>query len=273
MRRALLAGLLAGAVVAAAAPAPAHTTPAQGLVEQLGFDQRLGERVPLDLAFRDETGRTVTLEAALDGRPAILVLLYYRCTMLCPLLLDGLVRGLRDVGFQPGKEFRILTLSIDPREGPDLAATKKTITLQRYGRPTAERGWLFLTGQEPAIAALAKAVGFRYQYDQSRDEYAHPAGLVLLTPEGAIARYFYGVDFPPRDLRLGLVEAAQSRIGSPVDQLLLLCYHYDPLTGKYGLVIMNVLRLAGSATALALAAFIFVMVRRDRAPRPDAAGE
>jgi protein SCO1/2 len=259
---------------AAVAPVAAHTAPAHSPASappEAGIDQRLGESVPLDLPFRNEAGQTVTLGSAMQGKATIVVLLYYKCTMLCPLLLDGLVRGLQPIGFEVGREFSVVTVSINPRETPLLAAMKKKETLARYPGRRAGEGWSFLTGDQPAIDALTKAVGFRYTHDVRTDEYAHAAGLVLLTPQGRIARYFYGIEFEPRDLRLGLVEAAGERIGSPVDQVLLLCYHYDPLTGKYGLVIMNVLRLAGAATVLALGAFMTIMIWRDRRRRPPAA--
>ena len=193
-----------------------------------------------------------------------MLITYYNCTMLCPLLLDGLVRALRPLSFDIGKQFSVLTVSINPREGPVIASQRKQLYIQRYGRRGAEDGWHFLTGQEPSIRRLAQTVGFRYAYDTKKDEYAHAEGILLFTPEGRVSRYFYGVEFSPRDLRLGLVEAAANTIGSPVDQLLLYCYHYDPLTGKYGLIIMNVLRVAGFATVLMLGSFILIMFRRDR---------
>jgi len=199
-----------------------------------------------------------------------MLITYYNCTMLCPLLLDGLVRSLRPITFDVGKEFGVLILSINPRETPAIAASRKELYVQRYGRPGAADGWHFLTGKEDAIRQLTQAVGFRYVYDKKQDECAHAAGILILTPEGKAARYLYGFEFSPRDLRLALVEAAENAIGSPVDQLLLYCYHYDPLTGKYGVVIMNVVRLAGSATVLALGGFLLVMFRRDRRAGRDA---
>ena len=229
----------------------------------VGFDQRLGAEAPLALPFRDESGRPVALGSYFGAKPVIMVITYYNCTMLCPLLLDGLVRALRPITFDVGREFGILTVSINPRETPEIAASRKELYVQRYGRPGAAEGWHFLTGQPEAIQTLTAAVGFRYVYDPKKDEYAHATGLLLLTPQGKVSRYFYGVDFSPRDLRLGLIEAAANTIGSPVDQLLLYCYHYDPLTGKYGLVIMNVLRLTGLATVLAIGSFMLVSFRRD----------
>lgn len=251
------------------APAIAHTgnepyTKDEAFLKEIGFDQRLGEQVPLDLTFRDEAGAPVLLRSYFGNKPVIMLLTYYNCTMLCPLLLDGLVRTMRGIAFDVGKQFNVLTVSINPREGPVTAAQRKELYIQRYGRRGAEDGWHFLTGQEPSIRRLAQAIGYRYVYDAKKDEYAHAAGILLLTPEGRVSRYLYGVEFSPRDLRLGLVEAAANTIGSPVDQLLLYCYHYDPLTGKYGLIIMNVIRVAGFATVLMLGSFMVVMFRRDR---------
>ena len=265
--------LLVGLVPPAAEAHTVHTgAPATNAPPDVGIDQRLGGLVPLDLPFRNEMGERVTLGAAMRAKPALVALVYYKCTMLCPLLLDGVVRALKSVSFDAGREFEVIVVSINPRETPLLAAVKKRETVSRYPRRKADEGWTFLTGEEPSIRALTKAVGFRYAYDAKTDEYAHPAGLVLLTPEGKVARYFYGIEFEPRDLRLGLVEAANERIGSPVDQVLLLCYHYDPLTGKYGLVIMNALRLAGAATVLGLGTFMIIMFRRERRSQSGPAG-
>jgi len=252
-----------------AAPAVAHTgnepyTKDEDFLKEIGFDQKLGAQLPLDLTFTDETGKTVRLGEYFGQKPVVMLITYYNCTMLCPLLLDGLVRTLRPLSFDIGKQFTVLTVSINPRETSSIAASRKDLYVQRYGRSGAERGWHFLTGTADAIAALTQAVGFRFVYDRKKDEYAHASGIVILTPEGKAARYFYGVEFSPRDMRLALIEAANNTIGNPVDQILLYCYHYDPLTGKYGVIIMNVLRLAGSATALALGSFMVVMFRRDR---------
>jgi protein SCO1/2 len=271
VRRLLSAAcLVATALAATAAPGWGHGEKA--LPAKVGFDQRLGARVPMELVFRDEAGRPRSLAEAAAGKPAVLVLLYYKCTMLCPLILDGLGRVVQGLGFEPGREFSILTVSINPRETPEQAAAKKAETLDRQGRHDLGRGWRFLTGDAPAIQALTDAVGFRYEYDARQDEYAHAAGLVLLTPDGRIGRYLYGMDYTPRDLRLGLVEAAEGRIGSPVDQLLLLCYHYDPVIGRYGFVIMNVLRAAGVATVALVGGFVLVMLRREQRTRPAGAG-
>jgi protein SCO1 len=242
----------------------------EAFLKEIGFDQNLGAQLPLDAVFTDETGKAVRLGEYFGQKPVVMLITYFSCTMLCPLLLDGLVRSLRPVAFDIGNQFTVLTVSINPRETPSMAASQKALYVQRYGRPGADRGWHFLTGKADAIAALTQAVGFRYVYDRQKDEYAHASGIVVFTPEGKAARYLYGIEFSPRDMRLALIEAADKTIGNPVDQILLYCFHYDPLTGKYGVVIMNVLRLAGSATALALGGFIVVMIRRDR--RKAAAG-
>jgi protein SCO1/2 len=263
-RTAAIVLFLCGVLVALGPiPARAHTT-LPAIFNDVGFDQRLDEQVPLDATFRDETGRAVTLGEYFGRRPVILVPVYYSCTTLCPILLDGLARSLRPVSFDMGKDFDIVTVTINPRETPAQAAAKKEQASRRYGRPGAANGWHFLTGEEASIRRLMKAIGFRYTYDAKTDQYAHAAGVVILTPQGRTAHYFYGIDLSPRDLRLGLIEAADNKIGSPIDQVLLFCYHYDPLTGRYGLIIMNVIRLAGLATVLVLGAFIVVMVRRDR---------
>jgi protein SCO1/2 len=268
----LLAALLGTvAILAGAAPAAAHS--AEGaFLEEIGFDQRLGEQVPADLAFVNDEGRPVRVGELFRGRPAILVMLYYKCTMLCPLMLDGLVRSLKPIRtLSAGKDFQVIVVSINPREQPSLAANRKELYVERYDRPGAAAGFHFLTGEEPAIRALAKTVGFRYRQEPKRkDEFSHAAGIVLLTPQGTVARYYYGMDFPPNELQLALVEASHNTIGTLADQVLLLCYHYDPTTGTYGVAIMNLLRVAGFATVLTLGAYVAVMLRRERRPAPDA---
>jgi protein SCO1/2 len=249
-----------------AVPARAHhqTGLTPDLLRQVSFEQRLYAAIPLELTFRDDTGRQVRLGEYFHARPVILLLAYYRCPNLCTLVLNGLVRTLRALAFTAGTEFTVVTVSIDPRDTPALAAAKKAHYLQSYGRPTAATGWHFLTGDAAAIQQLTQAVGFQYAYDAAHDQFAHASGIVLLTSQGIVARYFYGVEFAPKDVRLGLVEAAAQRIGSPIDKLLLLCYHYDPQTGKYGLVIMRVIRLAGLATVLSLGVMVGVLFRRER---------
>ena len=245
------------------AQASAHDNTRPAALRDVAFDQKLNQQVPLDLEFRDESGTPVRLARYFNGKPVVLTFVYFRCRDLCPLLLDGVVRSLKALSFSAGNEFNLLTVSFDARDTAALAAAKKKDFIAQYGRPGASVGWHFLTGDPPAIQALTQSVGFRYSYDPRTGEFGHATGIVLLTPAGKTSRYFYGIDFSPRDLRLGLIEAAANKIGSPIDQLLLFCYHYDPVTGKYGLLINNVIRLAGLATVLILGAFIFFMVRRE----------
>jgi protein SCO1/2 len=237
------------------------------ILRQVGFDQRLNEQVPLDLIFRDETGRAVKLGDYFTSKPVILVLAYYRCPMLCTEVLNGLVRTLLDVPFAMGKDYEVVTVSFDPRETPEMAAAKKRTYLERYGRPEAGQGWHFLTGEEDSIEKLTKAVGFRYTYDPINDQFAHASGILLLTPQGKISRYFFDINYSPRDVRLGLVEASANKIGSPVDQVLLFCFHYDPAQGKYGAAIMNFVRLGGVATLLGVGTLLGVLWRQERRER------
>lgn len=256
----LLALLTPPAFADSLAPAQAS----KGILSSVGFDQNLDAQLPLGLPFRDEAGHEVRLGDFFGNKPVILNLVYYECPMLCTLELNELVQSLRPVSFDLGKEFAIVTVSIDPGETPALAALKKSRYLERYGRPGAEEGWHFLTGDEASIRRLAQVVGFRYAYDPKSDQYAHPAGLIIATPQGRLSRYLYGINYPARDLRLGLMEASAGKIGSPVDRLLLLCFHYDPKTGKYNFAIMGLLQVLGIATVLGLGSFMFIMFRRDR---------
>ncbi len=241
---------------------PANVRPPR--LENVGIEQRLDSQVPPDLAFRDETGRAVKLGDYFGKKPLILNLVYYNCTMLCGEALAGLSSAMRLVKFDVGKEFDVVTVSFDPRETPEIAAAKKMDYVKRYGRSGAAAGWHFLTGSAESVNELTKAVGFQYQYDPKINQFAHATAIMVLTPKGRISRYFYGVDFPPKDLRMGLVEASQGKIGNPIDAVLLYCYHYDPATGKYGAVIANILRLAAAATTFILGGFIFIMLRLER---------
>ena len=234
------------------------------MLREVGIDQKLSAPLPLDLFFQDETGQTVQLQQYFGAKPVILSFVYYECPMLCTQVLNGLVESLRTLSFDVGKEIDVITVSFDPSETPKLAMEKKTNYLKQYERAGTEQGWHFLTGDTAAIRQLTSAVGFRYKYDSVTDQFAHASGIMVITPEGKVARYFYGIEYPARDLRLALVEASENKIGSLVDQVLLYCFHYDPSIGKYGLVIMNVLRLAGVATVIALGTFMIVMFRRDR---------
>ena len=253
-----------------AAPAWAHHEEQHrppGVLATVAFEQQLNEQVPLHLALHDEAGNAVQLGDYLGQKPVILTLNYYECPMLCPLVLEGLLHSLRVLSFTIGEQFDIVTVSINPGETAALAAATKARYVRDYGRLGAAAGWHFLTGDEASIQRLTQAVGFRYAYDAAKAQYAHAAGIMVLTPQGRISRYFYGVEFSPRDLRLALIEAAANTIGSPVDQLLLFCYHYDPATGRYTLVARRALQLAGLAMVLSLAGFMVVMFRRDHPHR------
>jgi protein SCO1/2 len=242
---------------------PANTRPPR--LENVGIEQHLDAQVPPDVTFRDSTGNTVKLGDYFGRKPLILNLVYYNCTMLCGEALAGLASAMRLIKFDVGNEFDVVTVGFDPRETPAMAAAKKIDYVKRYGRPNAASGWHFLTGQPESIDALTKAVGFQYQYDEKSNQYAHATAIMVLTPQGRISRYFYGVDFPPKDLRMGLVEASQGKIGNAVDAVLLYCYHYNPETGKYGAMVANILRLAAVATVLLLGGLLFILWRLDRA--------
>ncbi len=268
---ALLVLALQGALAAAqmgAVPPPRPATP--GILPEVGFDQRLGESVPLDLAFTDETGRAVKLSDYFGKKPVVLSLVYYQCPMLCTISLNGLAGALEVLSFVPGQEFEVVTVSFDPTETSALAAAKKKAYMARYKREEARAGWHFLTGPKESVEALTRAVGFRYVWDEATKQFAHPAGVLVLTPEGKISHYLFGVEYAPKDLRLALVDAAKGRIGNLADQLLLYCYQYDPQTGRYSASILNVVRLAGAVTVLGLGAFILTATRRRRTG-PDAA--
>lgn len=236
-------------------------------VERIGIDQHLDEQLPLDLVFADERGRQVKLGEYFGDKPVVLTLVYYECPMLCTQVLNGLVRTLRMISFELGRDYEVVTVSFDPRETPELAAAKKAEYAKSLGKPGAETGWHFLTGADDQIGQLAQAVGFRYEFDQRTGQYIHAAGIVVLTPTGVLARYFYGIEFSPKDLRLGLIEAANEQIGNPVDQFLLLCFHYDPASGKYSLAVLETLRLAGGLTVLAIGLYVLVALRRERRRR------
>jgi protein SCO1/2 len=238
------------------------------LLQKVGINQKMGAQLPLDLPFADESGRDVTLRQY-SGKPMILALVYYQCPSLCNLVLNGVLRSIKNVDLTPGTDYGILAVSFDPRETPNMAAAKKQTYLKNYERPGGEQGWHFLTGPETSSKALADAVGFHYIYDSVTNQYAHSSAIMILTPSGRVTQYFYGIDYPSRDVRLGLVEASSEQIGTATDQILLYCFHYDPATGKYALVVMNVLRLAGLITVAVLGTFLAVMFRRDyRAANP-----
>jgi len=233
------------------------------ILQQVGIDQRIGQRIPLDLIFRDETGRSVPLRNYFGNRPVVLTLVYYQCPMLCSEVLNGVVGGLLPLKLNVGRDFDIVTISFDPRDTPAVATEKRDTYLRRYGRAGADKGWHFLTGEASAIEALTKAVGFRYAWDPTIQQYAHASGIMVLTPDGRLSRYLYGVEYTPKDLRLALVDSSEGKVGNVVDQVLLYCYHYDPATGKYGAVVTNMLRLGGALTLLLLGGFLAVAWRRE----------
>lgn len=243
---------------------PANMRP-PGL-KDVGIQQNLNEQIPSDLVFRDETGKAVRLGDYFGHKPIILNLVYYQCPMLCGEVLSGLTSALRVLKFDVGNQFDVLTVSFDPHETPEIAAAKKAEYLKRYGRSGAAEGWHFLTGTPESIAALTKAAGFQYQYDANSGQFAHATAIMILTPAGKISQYYYGVEYAPKDMRLGLIQASNEKIGNVVDQVLLYCYHYDPATGKYGAVITRILRLAGIATMLGIGLLIALMSRRRPAP-------
>lgn len=233
---------------------------------EVGFEQRLGERLPLDARLHDREGHEVRLGDVLAERPTLLVLVYYRCPMLCNQVLDGVVRALRPLSFDAGKEFQVVAISIDPADTPERANAKHGEIVEAYGRAGSADGWRFLVADQATIDAVCDAAGYHYALDPETGEYAHAAGVVAVTPEGVLARYFYGIDYPTKELRLALVEASEGRIGTLADQVLLLCYHYDPTTGRYGFAILGALRAAGVLTVVVLGVAVTRMLRRERRP-------
>jgi len=261
---AVLVPLLLSATGPASAPTPGLAADARpAALRDVAFDQRLGQMLPLDAALVDESGRAVRLGDYFGRRPVILTLAYYGCPMLCTLSLNGLASALKTLSFDAGREFEVVTLSFEHKETPQQAAAAKKTYVERYGRPQAAAGWHFLTGDAAAIAAVTGAVGFRYAWDEETRQYAHPTGVVVATPEGRIARYLYGVEYAPKDLRFALVEASTGRVGTPVDQLLLYCYEYDPVRGRYGATILRTVRFLGILTVLGLVTLIAVLRYRE----------
>jgi len=236
-----------------------------GLLSKIGIDQKIGQQLPLDLTFKDEDGRDVKLGQFFGARPVVLVLAYYDCPMLCTQVLNGMTGALKTLSFDAGKDFEVVVVSIDPKDNFRLAANKKASYIERYGRPQTAGGWHFLTGAETSIAPLAEAIGFRYAYDANIKQYAHGAAMYVATPKGIVARYLLGIDFAPRDLRLALVEASNNQLGSVTDKVLLLCYHYDPSVGKYGVAILNAVRVGFIGTVGAFLTFLFISLKRERA--------
>ncbi len=242
------------------------------ILDQVGIDQHLNQRIPLEAQFTDENGQTVSLKQYFGIRPVLVTMVYYQCPMLCSQELNGLTSSLNVLSqFNVGREFDVITVSFDPTETPELAAESKKKFLERYRRPGAAQGWHFLTGKKDQIELLSQSLGFRYAWDPEIKQYAHASGIMLLTPDGRIAQYYYGIEYAPRDLRLGFIEAAQGKIGTVVDQVLLYCYHYDPARGKYGAAVFNILRIGALATVLVICGFMFIMFRREHRPAHSAA--
>jgi protein SCO1 len=251
------------------AATPASAIPAP--LREIGFDQQLDQPLPLDTVFSDEQGREVRIGQYFGSRPVVLGFVYYDCPMLCGQIINALTATLRTMSLDAGRDFEVVLVSFDPRETATLAAQKKAEYLARYDRAGAAAGWHFLTGAPPAIDRLTRAAGFRYTWDEQTSQFAHPAGIIVVTPDGRPARYLFGIEYGPRDVRLALVEASEGKVGSPADSFLLYCYHYDPMTGRYGFLVMRAVRIAGAATVLGLGGFIFIMLRRERragAPHP-----
>jgi len=235
------------------------------ILNKIGITQNLNTQLPLDLRFRDEDGKEIQLKDYFtSAKPAVLSLVYYKCPMLCTMTLNGQSAAFKPINLEVGKDFNVITVSFDPRETPQLAAQKKQSYLKQYNRPSAQDGWHFLTGDEENISRLAQSCGFKYYYDAKSDQFAHASAIMVLTPDGRISRYFQGLEYSPKDLRLALIEASNNKIGSKTDQLLLLCYQYDPATGRYGFAILRAVRLGGILTVTLLAAFIFRSLRREK---------
>jgi protein SCO1/2 len=257
-------------VISIASIAAAQPIPPQQLMDQIGVDQKLDQQVPLDLTFRDESGKSVRLGEYFGEKPVVLSLVYYECPMLCGMTLNGMLKTFKVLPFTIGQEYEVVTVSFDSRETPELAARKKGTYVKQYGRDNAGKGWHFLTGDDESIRRLCDAVGFRFIYDEPTKQFAHASAIMVLTPNGKLSRYFYGLEYVPKDLRLGLIEAADEKIGSPVDHVLLLCYQYDPKTGKYGFAVMTAVRVGAVLTIATIGAFMLVMIRRDRRMKASA---
>jgi protein SCO1 len=266
--------LALAAMALLALPARAQQAGPPPILREVSIAQPLNEPIPPDILFRDENGKTVHLGDYFGKKPIVLSLVYFDCPALCTEVLNGELRTMKAISLDLGKDFDAITVSFEPKDMPALAKAKRDVYAGQYGRPGAADNWHFLTGEQPSIDALTQAAGFHYAYDSASRQYAHAAAILVLTPHGRIARYFYGVTYPARDVRLGLVEASEGKIGTPTDHALLYCYQYDPMTGKYGLIVMNIVRAAGLLTVLVLGIFMFVMFRRERnhPNRPPAVG-
>lgn len=265
LARAAAVGALGTLAFAQAGPGimspPANVRP-PGL-KNVGIEQRLNQQIPPDLVFRDETGKQVRIGDYFGKKPLILSLVYFRCPMLCSEVLSGVEGSLKALTFNVGNQFDVLTVSFDPKDTPEAATEKKADIIRRYHRPGAENGWHFLTGSEASIAALTQTVGFSYEYDPKTDQFAHSTAIMILTPEGKIAQYYYGIEYPPTDIRLGLIQASEHKIGTLADAVILYCYHYDPKAGRYSAVISRIMQLAGGVTILSLGTFLLILFRRE----------
>ena len=260
----LCAAMLLALAGVVAFPASAQQISTPAILSKVGIAQNLNAQIPPDLVFRDETGKSVRIGDFFGKKPIVLSLVYFDCPALCTEVLNGELRTMKAISLDLGKDFEALTISFEPKDTPALAKAKRDVYIGQYGRPEAAEHWHFLTGEQRSIDALTNVAGFHYAYDSSIRQYAHAAAILVLTPDGRIDRYFYGVQYPARDVRLGLVEASQGKIGTLTDHALLYCYQYDPMTGKYGVVVMNVLRAAGGLTVLVLGFFMAMMFLRER---------
>jgi protein SCO1/2 len=262
-----------GASTLAQVPAPPKPlAPPPNILKHVGLEQKLGAVIPADLAFRDETGRAVKIGDYYGDKPIILSLVYFKCPSLCTMVLNDLVRSMRTLEFSAGKDFQVLTVSFDPSETPALAAQKKATYVREYRRANAAQGWHFLTGDAKSIASLTQTVGFHYAWDPASQTYAHASGIIVLTPSGTVSRYFYGIDYAPSDLKLALIAASGQKIGSPVERILLYCFHYDPRSGRYGVQVWRAVQVGCSLTFLLLAGFVTLSLFQERRRRPRAIG-
>jgi protein SCO1/2 len=267
-----VAALLLSGTVARAQAVPSNVGPTSSMMpaglKDVGFEPPLNGQMPLDLPFHDEAGRSVQLRDYFGQKPVVLAFVYYSCPMLCEQVQQGVVGTLRMLSFNPGRDYQVVFVSFDPRETSDMAAEKKKVAMAHFRRPETESGWHFLTGPAASLNALTRAANFRYSYDAKNNLFAHASGVMVLTPDGRISRYFYGVEYPGRDMRLGLVDASAGKIGSPIDHVLLFCYHYDPTSATYSASILKIIRLAGLLTILAIVSAILIFRRRDLAAPP-----
>jgi protein SCO1 len=256
--------LIAGTLMLVIATAAVAASPQEQVASRAGLDQKLNAQVPLHAHFRDEHGRTVELRQYFGSKPVILALAYYECPNLCTVILNGVLQTAQELKLDAGKDYQIVVVSFDPHEQPALAAAKKQLYIERYGRTGASEGWHFLVGSKDSILELADSIGYRFAYDETNRQFAHPSTILVLTPAGKVARYFPGIEYPPREVRLALIDASENRIGSLADRVFLLCFHYNPQTGRYGLLIHRAMQVAGISTVLAVTAYIVANVLHDR---------